>query len=420
MHGRSGFPTKVVLFASAIGVTITLHPMASPAATLTTLYSFCKQTGCPDGSFPLTGLVMDSLGNLFGTTGFGGAHDCGTIFELVRIGSSFKHQVLYNFCSLSGQADGNLPFDALTIDADGNLYGTTQSGPGGFGVAFKLNRRGTPKLKVLHRFCTDKKCTNGVHPVTRLHYKGETTGVPYDGVSSLFGSAQDNGGSSSGIVFRLEPEGAVTTLHNFCKGTGCADGLNPSPSREGLLVTPRGDIIGTTARGGAKDHGMAFEISHLAVYGILSSFCQQTNCTDGDGPIGPLAFDGRSVWGTTKDGGAQNRGVVFRLRGGVSTVRHSFCSGDCSDGAVPGGITADAAGHLFGATVEFGTHANGTIYKFDGGSDFQTLYNLCTKTSCRDGEFANSQLVIDASGNLFGTTEQGGAGTVGTVFELTP
>src|SRR4051794_24275408 len=83
MRGISGVRNKAALFASVIGAAVSLQPTTPKAATLITLYSFCKQAGCVDGSLPIGGLVMDSLGNLFGTTAFGGDHDCGTIFELV-------------------------------------------------------------------------------------------------------------------------------------------------------------------------------------------------------------------------------------------------------------------------------------------------------------------------------------------------
>jgi uncharacterized repeat protein (TIGR03803 family) len=282
---------------------------------------------------------MDSLGNLFGTTASGGAHNCGTIYELVRIGTSFKHKVLYSFCSLGAAADGKTPLTSLIIDNAGNLYGTTLFGPGGSGVVFELTHSGTPKLKVLHKFCAETTCPNSINPVTALHYKGETAGTPYDGVSPLFGAAQDSGTSSGGIVYRIKPKGAFATLKIFCEGTGCIDGLQPIPAQEGLLVTPDGDLFGTTAAGGTNNRGMVYEISHHGDYSVLVNFCQKTFCKDGASPSGALAFDGRSIWIVTNRGGTEDLGTIFKLRGAVSGVRHNFCGTPCAGGGAPvGGI----------------------------------------------------------------------------------
>src|ERR1022692_1591280 len=182
----------------------------TPSGALTTLYSFCSQTACADGVYP-TGLIQANDGNFYGTTQFGGANRYGTVFRITPHG---KLTTLYSFCSQTNCTDGSVPFAPLVQAIDGNFYGTTEAGGtstntlcGGFcGTVFKMTASGA--LTTLYNFCSLANCTDGASPAFSLVQA--TDGNFYG--STLGG----NGVSQYGItVFRLIPTGSLTTLHTF-------------------------------------------------------------------------------------------------------------------------------------------------------------------------------------------------------------
>lgn len=133
------------------------------SGTLTTLHSFCSQSGCSDGEFPAAGLVQGRDGNLYGTTEDGGASGAGTMFKITTTGAL---TTLYNFCSQSGCADGSNPHGALIQASNGNFYGTTSNGATGYGTVFKITPSGT--LTTLYTFCSQSGCIDGEHPFAGL------------------------------------------------------------------------------------------------------------------------------------------------------------------------------------------------------------------------------------------------------------
>jgi len=165
---------------------------ASAASKEKVLYSFCSASGCTDGYFPGGGLVFDAAGNLYGTTFEGGEYGPGTVFQLTPgANGTWTETVLYNFCPVSGCADGAGPTDgSLIFDAAGNLYGTTQnggvdgidcSGGTGCGVVFELSPRGngTWTETVLYAFQGNND-KDGFNP---------ETGVIFDAAGNLYGTA---------------------------------------------------------------------------------------------------------------------------------------------------------------------------------------------------------------------------------------
>jgi uncharacterized repeat protein (TIGR03803 family) len=182
----------------------------TPSGALTTLYSFCSQTACADGIYP-TGLIQASDGKFYGTTQFGGANRDGTVFRITAHG---KLTTLYSFCSQTNCTDGSVPFGPLVQANDGNFYGTTEAGGtstntlcGGFcGTAFKMTASGG--LTTLYNFCSSANCTDGASPAFGL-----VQGTDGNFYGSTLGG---NGVSQYGItVFRLNPGGSLTTLHTF-------------------------------------------------------------------------------------------------------------------------------------------------------------------------------------------------------------
>jgi uncharacterized repeat protein (TIGR03803 family) len=177
-----------------------------------------------DGAHPLSGLVSDAQGNLYGATELGGLHNEGTIFKISPDG---RETLIYAF---RGKPDGFAPYGTLTLDAQGNLYGTAYAGGAyDYGTIFKLSPE--RKLQVLYTF-TDN--ADGAHPAA---------GVVFDAQGNLYGTTSF-GGHYWGTIFRLSPAGVLTTLYTF---QGQVDGATPlSP----LIFDSEGNLYGTTSEGG--------------------------------------------------------------------------------------------------------------------------------------------------------------------------
>ena len=275
--------------------------------TLTTLYSFCSQTNCTDGTGPSAGLVQAANGDFFGTTQVGGANDGGTAFKITPSGTL---TTLYSFCSQTNCADGAYPYAGLVQLANGDLYGTTYSGGNNYnGTVFKITPTGT--LTTLYRFCSQTNCTDG---------EGPYAGLVQAANGDFYGTTEYGGtnGEYGGTVFKITPSGALTTLYSFCSQTNCADGTEP---KAGLVQAADGEFYGTTFSGGANGYGgTVFKITPSGSLTTLYSFCSQggTSCTDGEAPYAGLVQDTNGdVYGTTYYGGANNGGTVFRLSVGL-------------------------------------------------------------------------------------------------------
>jgi uncharacterized repeat protein (TIGR03803 family) len=216
----------------------------TPSGTLTTIHSFCSQSGCTDGEWPFAGLVQATNGDLYGTTYAGGANGYGTVFRITPSGTL---TTLHSFCSQSGCTDGENPVAGLVQANNGNLYGTTLAGGAyGDGTVFKITLSGT--LTTLYNFCSQSGCTDGEEPFAGLVQA--TNG-------DLYGTTSAGGAHSGGTVFKITPSGTLTTLYNFCSQSGCKDGAYPVA---GLVQATNGDLYGT-AGGGAYGLGAVFSLS---------------------------------------------------------------------------------------------------------------------------------------------------------------
>ena len=190
----------------------------SPSGTLTTLYAFCSQSACADGSHPSAGLVQSTNGTLYGTTTGGGASGMGTVFKITPSGAL---TTIYSFCSQSGCPDGSMPYGGLTLASNEDLYGTTNAGgahcaPYGCGTVFRITPGGT--LTTLYRFCSKTGCTDGSAPFSGLI---QATDGNFYGTTSL------GGANSAGTIFKITPAGSLTELYPFCSQSGCIDGKGP-------------------------------------------------------------------------------------------------------------------------------------------------------------------------------------------------
>jgi len=406
---------------------------AEASYTETTLYPFCSASACKDGSNPLGELVTGGGGILYGTTNGGGNGyekgrnpGDGVVFGLTT--DTGGYSVVYRFCSKTACADGLHPGDVkLVIDTAGNLYGTTFSGgTNGSGVVFELIPSGSAwREKTLYSFCAKKHCKDGAGPATGLTYSGATAGQPYDGISPLFGTTEDGGAYLQGSVFSISPKTGTkkwteTVLYSFCPQSGCSDGMEPTAP---LLVDGSGNIYGTTEFGGQANLGTAYEISKNGteyISNILYSFCAQTNCTDGEGPHGGLVMDsGGNLFGSTASGGS-GQGLLFELSangdGWQYNVLEEF---NGANGSGPeGALIIDSSNNLFGTTFFGGAQKKGTVFEFNGA--IQTLYSFCTGRNCPDGKEPVAGVIEDGSGNLYGVTSAGANKNSGTIIELSP
>ena len=253
--------------------------------TTTVLHNF---SGNPDGSTPYGSLVMDSSGNLYGTTIAGGTSNLGTVFKRTSAGTT---SILHSF---SGNPDGSTPYGGLFIDSSGNLYGTTtQGGTSNLGTVFKTTSTGT--TTVLHSFSGNP---DGSTP----YYNG----LVRDSSGNLFGTTTQGGTSNKGTVFKTTSTGTTTVLHSF---SGNPDGSTPYG---GLVVDSSGNLYGTTINGGTSNIGTVFKTTSTGTTTILHNF---TGNPDGSVPYGSLVIDSTgTLYGPTTSGGTSNMGTVFKLK----------------------------------------------------------------------------------------------------------
>jgi uncharacterized repeat protein (TIGR03803 family) len=331
-----------------------------------------------------------------------------------------RERVLYAF----NNTDGYQPLGSLIFDASGNLYGTTyEGGANGAGTVFELEPKagGGWTESVLYSFCTLSSCTDGANPYF----------VPliFDVTGNLYGTTLSGGTYGDGTVFELTPAAGggwtETVLHSFANNS--TDGYQPA---SGLIFDTSGNLYGTTGHGGdVCDCGTVFELTPAAggswTETVLHSF---GHGTDGINLYAGLIFDtSGNLYGPTQNGGAYRSGTVFELTpaaGGswTETVLYSFGG---TNGANPyGPLTFDAAGNLYGTTEYGGAYSSGTVFrlkpKVSGGWTEKVLHNF--QNNGTDGYLPDAGLIFDASGNLYGTTPLGGdtCSNCGTVFELEP
>jgi uncharacterized repeat protein (TIGR03803 family) len=234
-----------------------------------------------------------------------------------------------------------------------------------------------------------------------------------DASGNLFGTTLSGGAFDNGTIFKLDATGNLTTLFSF-------NGENGARPSGNLIADASGNLLGTTEDGGAFDNGTIFRLNPAGALTTLFSF----NGSNGSDPRGGLIADASgNLFGTTARGGAFGNdfgfgdGTVFRLdRTGVLTTLINF---NGENGASPsGGLIVDASGNLFGTTDGGGAFGNrflgGTVFKLDTAGMLTTLVSFIGE----NGFIPRGSLITDASGNLFGTTQSGGLGGRGTIFRL--
>ena len=305
------------IVTSGYGNVWEISPTGSHGAwILTHSYTF---TGTFDGAHPGPGtaVVIDSAGNVYGTTTVAGAGGSGTVFELTPVGGLWQQQTLYAF---TGGKDGGASNGSLIMDSAGNLYGTTlEGGASGLGVTFKFSPAPAGGTCSRTQFQGNGWCETVLHSFAGHPNDGNqpSGNLIFDRAGNLYGTTSTGlQGTDSGFggVYKLTKSGQITWLHSFLGGT---DGFGP---QGGVVFDNAGNLYGTTVAGGVGSNGIVFELKPPAqgtttwIEDILYSF---TGGPDGGQPLASPILDAvGNLYGTTITDGVNSGttgGVVFKL-----------------------------------------------------------------------------------------------------------
>jgi uncharacterized repeat protein (TIGR03803 family) len=434
VYGATTAPTENTIFGGAI---FELTPKSQPSGSsmLSKIYPFPFN----DGMEPFEGLVADTSGNFYGTTSWGGKNDQGAVFEISPTAKGWKESVIYSFGPASNILYSNVSPGGLVFDAKGNLYGVT-----GFGGA---NQAGSVfELSPVVEGGWQEQDLFGFSPGSGP--RDPVGSLLLDKAGNIYGVSLLGGTHGFGTVFELTQNSSgqwsSQTIYNFSG----SDGAKP---QAGLTIDAAGNLYGTTELGGSgacHDQtggcGTVFELSYIAGTGwtetVLHSFLGAPG-NDGSEPVATLTLDGSgNLYGTTSTGGIRNPtcnlllagcGTVFELSpvagGWNETILYEF-QGGSGDGANPyGPVVFDQSGNIYGTAADNGPYVFGSLFKLSpaaGGGWTETVIHDFGNGS--DGKYPSGSLVLDAAGNLYGTTSGGGAsGGVsnngqGIIFEITP
>ena len=411
--------TIVLISLTILALAFAIVPTAH-AQTFTVLHNF---TGGLDGGSPYAGLIMDARGNLYGTAAEGAIRDghcypqgCGSVFELKHTSSGWLFDPLYIF---HGKADSGGPYASVTFGRDGTLYGTASGiGTGSCGTVFNLKPPPAACIStlcfwtvaVIHSFQSPNGCT-------------PFSPVIFDQAGNLYGTADDH----TGVVYELSPSNgswAETVLTTFDYGDGSFPGYG------GLVFDKAGNLYGTTSGGGDNQCEQGYGCG--VVYQLTPSGSGWTNNTlyefhdgsDGGFPEGGVILDASGdLYGTTTGGGS-GAGTVFELSPYNGywnfNLLYSVTGGNQNVGGPWDSLVMDAAGSLYGTTASGGLYGNGAVFKLtpsNGGWTYTSLHDFYCST---DGCTPYGSVLLDANGNIYGTTAGGGAYYYGTVWEITP
>ena len=325
---------------------------------LTTLHTFKAS----DGTFPHAGLTLGPDGAFYGTTYRGGASDDGTVFRITSTGNFTR---LHSFDS----ADGASIEAGLVQASDGNLYGTTYfGGKSAGGTVYRITPGGT--LTTIYNFCSvGPNCFDGASPTASLIQATD---------GNLYGTTTFGGPIGHGTVFKVTLAGTLSTVYSFCAQPNCIDGAGTTG---GVIQGKDGNFYGTTGGGGANDRGTVFRLTPDGQLTTIYDFCSDPNCPDGSFPYeGVIQASDGMFYGMTTQGGDMHCtlnerygcGTVYRVSpDGDFTLLHAF--GGPDGGNIVGGLFQATDGKLYGTAGEggrfvcIGGEGCGTIFVLDLG-----------------------------------------------------
>jgi uncharacterized repeat protein (TIGR03803 family) len=305
---------------------------------------------------------------------------------------------LYDF---QGSPDGAYPQSSLTFYGGNYVYGTTQvGGTNNRGTVYQLETFPQHTETVLYSFCSAfPSCSDGATP--------KYSSVIFDQAGNLYGTTNMGGANQGGVVFEVSPAGdswAETVLYSFCSLSGCADGIDPV---NGLIFDSAGNLYGTTQAGGANGAGVVFELSPSG-----SGWTEQVIYEPGSYAAGLTMDTAGNILGVN------DRGTVFELLpngdgGWTPTVIYDF-GGDYKLSGTP---ALDQAGNIYCTMTGDSGSGTGTLWKLS------LVDGKWTKKSLelwKRGLAPLAGVVLDGTGNIYGTTQAGGTYGGGTIFELSP
>ncbi len=396
-----------ILFALAVGA-----PQLVQAQTFVNLHSF---TNGSDGNSPFAGPTMDAAGNIYGVVLYGGDGQDGTAFKLTKRNGSWTFNTLYTF---TGGSDGNGPFANVTIGPDGSVYGTTLFGGGtgcdgeGCGTVFKL----APPA----RFCNRTICPWTETVIYRFSDSDTGLSYPYGGVtfdtaSNLYGTTAAGGtgdcyGQGCGTVYKLTPSGGNWTesvIYNF---TGYEDGGFPMAT---MTMDQAGNLYGTTY------YGSVFELVRSGASWSEKTLYTFQNGADGGYPQAGVVFDnaGNLYGATTMVNGNEPSGVVYKLTPSSGGWSFSALYTYKNSGGIYGNVALDKAGNIYGTAITGGIYQGGSVFKLTNSGG---IWNLTDLHDLQGIGWPEGNVLLDASGNLYGTAIGGGQYGWGAVWEILP
>jgi uncharacterized repeat protein (TIGR03803 family) len=394
------------------------------AGTETVLWNFNPLQG--DAGYPSNNtLIADGSGNFYGATAVDGANGTGAFFELSPNGNGgWNEAVIHSFGPLGGTADGYYPFGHIARDKHGNLYGTTETGgTNGTGTVYEMSPTsgGVWTETVIYNFGAYNS-GDATYPLA---------GLAMDGAGNLYGTTADGGGSSNcvdgcGAVYELSPTSGggwkEAILHSF---SGNPDG---SDIRSGVILDEAGNLYGTAISGGTHGYGTVYRMKNTKkgwVLRVLYTFRVKTGANPGYGNL--IMDKAGNLYGTAYAGGSHNTGTVWELVYSATknnyseNVLYNFGPKGGGDGMTPpAGVTLGRNGNLYGTTTWGGTYMNGTFFELVRLKNGQWKERIVHDfTGSDDGGYPTSDLIKDATGNLYGLAGIGGSHLAGVVFEFT-
>jgi uncharacterized repeat protein (TIGR03803 family) len=373
--GKFGLARAVpVVLAFCLAVAV-----AAPAQAFTVLASLNgKDGGVGEGL-----LTQGVDGNYYAVAGAGGTNgNYGTVFRVTPDGVV---TALHDF----DVTDGDEPAWGMVQGLDGNFYGTTYVGGLELlccGTAFKITPDGS--FTSLHTFCTQSTCLDGAMP-GRLVQADDR---------NFYGTTQSGGTRGGGTIFRMTSDGALTTLYNFCNGTGCGAGAVPSP---GLMQGSDRQLYGATQT------GVVFKMTLEGYLTVL--YRLSTSHGDGFQPCGPVEGRDGNFYGTTAFGGTSGNGTVYKITPvGQETNLYNFTG---HHGSYPNCFLMQPTDGNFYGTTEGGAGYDSTIFKITPNGAFTELYVFFS-----NGLGGGNSVIQATDGKLYGVSAYGLAHGDGGVF----
>ncbi len=385
------------------------------AQTFTVIHTFTGQ----DGAYPEGPLIIDSGGHLYGSAHSGGGVNHGSVYKLTLHNQTWSFSTLF---SLGPNNSGDYP-GPVVFGPDDALYGAAElGGPGTEGVVFRLQ---PPATACATSSCPWKQTILAAFDRTQGTPQAPTGPLRFDADGNIYGTTEEGGnfvecpGLGCGTVYRLlkDSNWAVDTLYRF---NGTTDGQDP---RSGVIFDHAGNLYGTILNNfflgaGGNVFTLTPSGSGWNFNVLLQAQCPTTGCQ----LFGGLIFDQQgNLYATTSSGGSGGGGTAFQLslaNGGWNFNLLSSFTGPPQGPA--SSLIMDAAGNLYGTTFYVGAHHCGSVFKLTNSNGNYTFTSLYDFNCGNDGANPLGGLVMDRSGNLYGSTENGGSAGLGVVFEITP